>query len=209
MKKNNCDLAICGRTRVIGNQVLKYSHTGTLIFNHGQIDIGLLSCQFDLNICTNKLYCYKFWEKLRFPEHMTFAEDLFIVPDILSLSEKTVYTSEGLYYYLERNDSASFTLNEKKAINDIQAKKKLYSFLQQKGVNSDIAFDWLFGAYTKGYKICHKKREKIKKDYNKFFRRNIDQCLKKKKCILFLLCPFLYFRTQKYKNNYQHTNIKK
>ena len=209
MKKNNCDLAICGRTRVIGNQVLKYSHTGTLIFNHGQIDIGLLSCQFDLNICTNKLYCYKFWEKLRFPEHMTFAEDLFIVPDILSLSEKTVYTSEGLYYYLERNDSASFTLNEKKAINDIQAKKKLYSFLQQKGVNSDIAFDWLFGAYTKGYKICHKKREEIKKDYNKFFRRNIDQCLKKKKCILFLLCPFLYFRTQKYKNKYQHTNIKK
>ncbi len=79
------------------------------------------------------------------------------------------------------------------------AKKKLYSFLQQKGVNSDIAFDWLFGAYTKGYKICHKKREEIKKDYNKFFRRNIDQCLKKKSA-------FYFYYVHSY--TFGHKNIK-
>lgn len=61
---------------------------------------------------------------MRFPLNMTYAEDLFIVPDILSKAQKIVYTSEGLYYYVERKNSASFTLNEKKLLNDICSQTK-------------------------------------------------------------------------------------
>lgn len=124
---------------------------------------------------------------------MTYAEDLFITPDILAQSHKAVYTSEGLYYYYERNTSASFMLNDQKLTNDIQAKEKFYSFMCNKQVDTQIAFDWLFGAYVRGYKQSKSKKKDFKRKYNRFFQNHFRICMKKTKCILFYLSPSSYF----------------
>lgn len=123
---------------------------------------------------------------------MTYAEDLYIVPDILSQANGIVYTSEGLYYYLERGNSASFSFNEKKAWNDIEAKRKFLSYLKKKKLNSKIVFNWLFGAYVKGTLYIKDKRS-LKGNYNLFFRSNLLRCCINLKCILFLISPKLYF----------------
>jgi len=193
MKYYSCDLAICGRTRICEGKTIKYADTGIQIFYDGKIDMRKLGCQYDLNISVNKLYKKQYWTNLRFPENMTYAEDLFITPDILSQSHKAVYTSEGLYYYYERNTSASFMLNDQKLINDIQAKEKFYSFMCNKQVDTQIAFDWLFGAYVRGYKQSKSKKKDFKRKYNRFFQNHFRICMKKTKCILFYLSPSSYF----------------
>lgn len=122
MIDNETDLVICGHTRILEDKIVNYKDTGIEIFSGKNVNMSNLSCQFDLNISMNKLYKKTLFKDLRFPLNMTYAEDLFIVPDILSKTQKIVYTSEELYYYVERRNSASFTLNEKKLLNDICAK---------------------------------------------------------------------------------------
>lgn len=205
LKKYNCNLSICGRTRVIEEKYIEYPQTGIFYFPNSRIEMKFLSCPFDLNISVNKLYHKSLFKKLRFPTNMTYAEDLFIVPDILSQTNGVVYSSEGLYYYLERNDSASFSFNEAKALNDIDAKKRFLHFLKLKKVDYEIAFDWLFGAYTKGF-IYIKDKKVLKNDYNSFFRTNILRCFTKLKCILFFLSPKIYFLFKRYAKYSSSTN---
>lgn len=190
--KYSCSLSICGRTRVIKEKCFEYPSTGVHYFPNGNIEMKYLSCQYDLNICMNKLYHKDIFKSLRFPTNMTYAEDLYIVPDILSHTNGIVYTAEGLYYYLERGNSASFSFNEKKAWNDIEAKNKFLLYLKKEKINSKIAFDWLFGAYVKGTLYIKDKRS-VKSSYNLFFRGNLLRCCIKLKCILFLISPKLYF----------------
>ena len=106
MIDNEADLVICGRTRILEDKIVNYKDTGIQIFSEKNVNMQNLSCQFDLNISMNKLYKKTLFKDLRFPLNMTYAEDLFIVPDILSKAQKIVYTSEGLYYYVERRSSA-------------------------------------------------------------------------------------------------------
>lgn len=192
----HCDLSICGRIRVIGNKQFEYPSTGVHYFPKGKIEMKYLSCPYDLNISMNKLYHKHLFEKIKFPTNMTYAEDLYIVPDILSQAKNIIYTSKGLYYYFERLDSASFSFNEQKSWNDLNAKEKLYSFLKKQKVNSDIAFDWLFGAYVRGYLYIEKKKS-LRKDYKIFFLKNIFKCSTHLKCVLFFISPKLYFFIKK------------
>ena len=98
MVDNKADLVICGRTRILEGRTVTYKNTGMQIFSGKNVNMQNLSCQFDLNICMNKLYKKSLFKDLRFPSNMTYAEDLFIVPDILDNAQKIVYTAEGLYY---------------------------------------------------------------------------------------------------------------
>lgn len=190
--KYHCTLSICGRIRVIDDKYYEYPQTGIHHFIDGKIDMRKLSCQYDLNICMNKLYHKSIFMKLRFPTDMTYAEDLYIVPDILSQANGVVYTSKGLYYYFERNNSASFSFNEAKAWNDIEAKTKFLAYQKDNKAYSKIAFDWLFGAYTRGI-VYIKNKEKLLSEYHSFFRKNFLSCCFSLKCILFLLSPKLFF----------------
>lgn len=194
--KYHCDLSICGRIRVIEEKQFKYPSTGIHYFPNGKIEMEYLSCPYDLNISVNKLYRKHLFKTIKFPTDMTYAEDLYIVPDILSQAKNIVYTSKGLYYYFERLNSASFSFNEQKAWNDLKAKRKLYSFLKEQKVNTDIAFDWLFGAYVRGY-LYIKEKKSLRQDYNTFFFKNIFKCCISFKCILFLISPKLYFFVKK------------
>lgn len=192
-----CNLSICSRIRIIEDKQITYPNTGIHYFEDGKVDMRMLACKYDLNICMNKLYKKEIFNELRFPTNMTYGEDLYIVPEILSRANKIVYTSNGLYYYLERNNSASFSFNELKALNDIEAKEKFLSYLKNNNVNYNTAFNWLFGAYTKGY-FYIKDKNKLNSKYKSFIKRNFFDCCIKFKCILFLLSPNLYFYFKKY-----------
>lgn len=194
MIDNEADLVICGRTRILEDRIVNYKDTGIQIFSGKNVNMQNLSCQFDLNISMNKLYKKTLFKNLRFPLNMTYAEDLFIVPDILSKAQKIVYTSEGLYYYVERKNSASFTLNEKKLLNDICAKQKLLNYLISNHANCSIAFDWLFAAYTNLYNNSNSFRTKIKAwiFYAKFYRIHFKWSICHAKASIFLVLPSLY-----------------
>ena len=166
--QHNADLVICGQTRVVNGKELHYPDKGIQHFYDGKIDMRLLSNQFDLNILCNKLYSRELWGDLRLPENMSYAEDLYLAPDILNRSKHIVYTSIGYYYYYENLSSASYCLSEEK-------------------LRSDII------AYTRGYNMgIGKQKMYFYKQYINFFFRNIINCLLKAKCILFLLSPYLY-----------------
>lgn len=198
LQQYNADLVICGRTRVINGKELQYPDKGIQHFYDGRIDMRQLSNQFDLNILVNKLYSRELWGNLQLPENMSYAEDLYFTPDILNRSKHTVYTSIGYYYYYENLSSASFCLNEEKLRNDIIAKEKLYKYMLNKSVNTTIAFNWLFGAYIRGYSMSIRKNKTyFYKQYISFFFHNITCCIKKIKCILFLLSPYLYFKLKR------------
>lgn len=194
MINNGVDLVICGRTRVLGNRTVNYKDTGLQAFSGRCVNMRKLSCQFDLNICMNKLYKKSIFDSLRFPLGMTYAEDLFIVPDLLSRAEKVIYTSEGLYYYVERGDSASFTLNKDKLLNDICAKQKLLYFLISCHADCTIAFDWLFAAHVKLYSESGSFCAKIKAwiSYTRFYLRHFPWSIWHAKASIFLVTPGVY-----------------
>ena len=191
---NKADLVICGRTRILEGRTVTYKNTGIQIFSGKNVNMQNLSCQFDLNICVNKLYKKSLFKDLRFPSNMTYAEDLFIVPDILNKTQKIIYTAEGLYYYVERGNSASFTLNEKKLMNDICAKQKLLNYLISNHANCSIAFDWLFAAYTNLYNNSKSFRTKVKAwvYYAKFYWLHFKWSICHVKASIFLVLPSLY-----------------
>lgn len=198
IQQNNADLVICGRIRVIEDKEIHYKSTNILHFYDGKIEMNQLGNQFDLNISPNKLYDRKLWDDLKLPENMSYAEDLYIMPDILKKSKHTIYTSNGYYYYYENLSSASFNLNQEKLQSDIIAKKKLYQYMKSKKANTNIAFDFLFGAYTRGYNMGGEKkfRIKIRMQYILFYCRNFLECITKLKCSIFLLSPTIYFKLQ-------------
>lgn len=202
LTKYHCTLSICGRIRVIDDKCYEYPQTGIHYFPDGKIEMKDLSCPYDLNISVNKLYHKSIFKQLRFPTNMTYAEDLYIVPDILSQAKGIVYTSKGLYYYLERNNSASFSFNEAKAWDDLEAKTKFLDYLKNKKAYSKIAFDWLFGAYARGF-VYIKNKGKLSSKYRSFFRMNFSNCAFSFKCILFLLSPKLYYLI---KNHAKHSS---
>lgn len=197
LQLNNADLAICGRTRVIEGKEIHYKNTNILHFYDGKVEMNQLSNQFDLNILPNKLYSRKLWEGIKLPENMSYAEDLYVIPDILKKSKHIIYTSNGYYYYYENLSSASFNLNKEKLQSDITAKRKLYQYMKSKKANTNIAFDFLFGAYTRGYNWGKNNfRIKIRMQYILFFLRNFPQCITKLKCFIFLLSPTIYLKLQ-------------
>lgn len=191
-----CELAICSRIRILANGTKEmYPDMGYHVFYKGIVNMNLLACQYDLNISVNKLYHYSLFEDVRFPQNMTYAEDLFIVPDLISKTRKIAYTSEGLYCYIEHTESASFTLTDSKLRNDIEAKTKFYNYLYAKQAPTNIAFNWLFGAYVRGYKQATQPTKKeIKHEYNSFFLKHIFKCILKLKYTIFLVMPKLYFK---------------
>lgn len=194
MTEYQADLAICGRTRILEDKMINYKDTDLQIFSNGCVDMRKLSCQFDLNISTNKLYKMELFKSIRFPLGMTYAEDLFIVPDLLRKAKKVIYISEGLYYYVERGGSASFTLNRSKLLNDICAKQKLLDFLISCHADCTIAFDWLFAAHTKLYYGSDSFRTKFKAwtYYARFYLQHFLWSICHAKAFIFLVTPNLY-----------------
>lgn len=76
----------------------------------------------------NKIYRRVLWKDLEFPEDITF-EDIFIILEVVEKSGKILSSSQGLYYYCDRENSISnrVTIDSKKAY--IQASMFLYDKL--------------------------------------------------------------------------------
>lgn len=193
--KNECDIAICSRTRVIDGEEIHYQNKESFIFTHGKIDMRKLACIYDMNSIYNKLYNKSLLKSIYFPTNMTYGEDLYIVPDILNNSRKGVYTSEGLYYYFDRKDSASYNQWDiNKLQNNIDATLKLYYFLKKKKVYNQIAFDMVIGAFANG---CIKNQSIFYSQYKSFFKDNMLKCLTRIKCLILYICPQWYFKLKR------------
>jgi glycosyltransferase involved in cell wall biosynthesis len=198
MNQYNSELCICGRVRVVEGKIETYPQTNIQVFYDGCIDMRNLSCIYDLNISVNKLYPKKvFSGGLRFPENFSYGEDLYIVPEVLSMVKKIVYTAEGLYFYYNRLDSASYSLSDDKSNNRIDAYHHLFNYMKDKKQDLKIPFDFLFGSYVSAYRNSLDEKIHFKKKYNHFFIYNLIQCCKRFKCILFLVNPSLYFLLKK------------
>lgn len=60
----------------------------------------------------NKIYRMKLWQTIRFPIGLHF-EDILTIPKVLQKANNIKGTTNGLYYYCERNNSISKSLNIK------------------------------------------------------------------------------------------------
>ena len=65
-----------------------------------------------------KLYARKLFEGLKIPEHLRFAEDMYLLSDLLACANKICLSPYGNYRYYERENAATQTLwTESKASN--------------------------------------------------------------------------------------------
>lgn len=90
----------------------------------------------------NKIYRIVLWKELKFPEGRIF-EDIFVIPNVVEKSGKILSSSQGLYYYCDRENSISnrVTIESKKAY--IQASMFLYDKLvNDKRVETKILDDF-------------------------------------------------------------------
>ena len=78
---------------------------------------GCWGCVFDKEI----------WGNEKFPERINFAEDLSIIPYIVTKANKAVYVCEAVYYYRVHGKSLCHTqLNEEKIKNSFKASEMMY-----------------------------------------------------------------------------------
>ena len=106
----NANIAICNRWYYFeknGNQKLRFQNNHSIVEMSTSEALKKLMCFSDFDMSAwCKLYDIKLFKDIRFPEGK-YCEDYYIMYKLFSLSDKIVYNSEPLYYYLQREGSIS------------------------------------------------------------------------------------------------------
>lgn len=87
------------------------------------------------SVVWNKLYKRNLWDEIRFPEGVL-HEDEFVTYKLLWKAAGIAETNSVLYYYRQRKDSITETVNEavkrKRAFDVVSAKKECYEFFENR-----------------------------------------------------------------------------
>ena len=127
-------------------------------------------------VCWDKIYKSSFLKnnkKIRFPENVTYAEDILFSYLALCNCNKVVFTSGSFYYWMQRGSSISFITSERKKSQDTL--KVLYSIYEElsktnpsqifAGISLNFALHYLSFFAFKDPKDKELFKEKLEKDY--------------------------------------------
>ena len=170
-----------------------HEDTGVHVFRDGVVDVSLLGNGDDLSSPVLKLYKRAIFEHLRFPE-THWAEDLYIVPDYLSLAPVIAYTSEQLYYYSLRKDNISFGQQTHERMDfQIQAYQRLFAYYRSKAFDEQRFARYVLFSYAQAWRSFSDIRSRFRywKGYLRFFLQNVRIALRPGS-LLFVLSPPLY-----------------
>lgn len=190
INKHQCNLAICSFKRFDNENEINMDNLTNgepEKFTDGKLNIDKLNDKYDYNILCNKLYKRNIFAKIRCPLNMSYAEDLFIMPDIYKTANEIIYTKDQLYYYYTNLSSASYSLNDEKLQSAITTMEKVYAFSIENNVNQRIIFDWYFGAIVRA--VLTSNNKKFRKIYSEFYLNNILTTITEFKCNMFLILP--------------------
>lgn len=127
------DMVICGYISVFENGTELYSSLPKkdIVLLEKEATIELIKGEIISSHAWNKLYKKKVFEKIRFPKGRVY-EDIYIMPEVFSISKKTAIIKEHLVKYFQDPDSISHKksfVNEKDAFNATILRYKRYQYI--------------------------------------------------------------------------------
>lgn len=102
---NASDIAMCGRFRVVEDEVTDdNTQSSVVVWNKNEAIERLLTwTNIDHSVC-DKIFRKELFNNLRFPENR-YYEDMFVTCKLLYRANNVVHIGESKYYYLNRIDS--------------------------------------------------------------------------------------------------------
>lgn len=182
---NRADIAICSTQTFFEskNPVMNCEiNSEETIFQGNEALINMLYQKIITNALHGKMYERSLFKNIKFSEDLTIGEDLYINYQLLSISQKVVYTSQKMYLYMHRSGSA---INSASYIKRIKLIERLLSIKQKDSVkralNNRIFMEAVFcylnigktkiekADYNMLYKTVRNLRKDVIFDYNSRF----------------------------------------
>lgn len=199
MEKYNADISMCGYADVYVDCIRKEC-TDRFVFQWEQKEAIyqiLLGKKLSVHAVT-KLYKKEFFSKLRYPKGKV-SEDAYIIMDIMSQVQRTVFTPYTAYYYVHRSKSINTGNYTKKDWTRIEAHKKNYKNIKNKFPEYEsLAYERYLGAVvfvaskmalsgmTESNEDCRKLYSILRKKYRKILGGKYF-CKKRKFAIMVML----------------------
>lgn len=156
IERNHTQIAICGYTKIIGNQREENIPTEMTSVSIEMMDRNnpALIKRFLLNSPCNKLYITAYI-KNKFREDISLGEDLLFNLSYFSLIDKVSFVAEGLYCYIEKENSLTTGYREDKLEISEFLWKELKNFAEQhkwslktiQDINYIFASNVIYGCY--------------------------------------------------------------
>lgn len=193
---NGCQISMCYFKIFSDNEKIKE----TTVFNE-KIEVDeneFWNMNFGMGFkasCCNKLFLSSLFKNASFNRDYRFAEDDFIMHKITGQCDKIAVTSDVLYFYRNRDDSASHKKNKE----DVTKRQILLYiersqfYLYKKNITlSDKWYYKCFSMLLKNYINLNLKKEF--KDLKKLYKIRKKECnLYSKTEDLFFISPWLYY----------------
>lgn len=132
MIENNADITVCGVRDIDSDKEIKFPKNCELLIlrKHESIKFLLIGKYLTM-YAVNKLYKKDFFNKLYYPPGKIY-EDTIVTPQIFSLANKVVYTSENLYNYVKNPASITNSKFSQKDMDIIEAGRSTLKFAKEK-----------------------------------------------------------------------------
>ena len=145
LKGSNSDIACCD-VCIVDEEGKKLQKKKTkeelIVFNKQQAMENMLYDKYLTNSANFKLYKRELFQNVRYPKGKIF-EDLFTTYKLIYISDRVVYGSKKLYYYLLRNDSILGSgISEKKRNDLLNASQNLVRFVDENMPEITLAADY-------------------------------------------------------------------
>ena len=132
MIKNNAEITVCGVREKWPDKEMVYSEKSELLILHKQDSIKFLFIGKYLTMyAVNKLYKKSLFNEIKYPRGKIY-EDTIITPQLFSLANKVVYTSESFYNYVRSSGSITTSEFSQKDMDIIEAGKSVLEFAKEK-----------------------------------------------------------------------------
>jgi glycosyltransferase involved in cell wall biosynthesis len=215
LKKYNKDISICGSSHYYDKGVIKKIALQDVVLNLNKEEAhkyAYIIGYYDVGMW-NKLFKYELFNNIRFPLKKK-SEDIFILYKLIDKSNGIYYNSDSKYYYRQRNDSITKSININ--YDAIEATNNAIDFYKDNKYYDVLlyAYRYLLFAYIGIYNACLcrtnniKEAKRIRKEAKKIKKFINYKYLSKSRflqLILFLYCiPIynvifkLYFKRQNY-----------
>lgn len=169
----------------------------------------------DGKLCSawGKLYDARLFEKIKYPEYIQYAEDMYVIHLLFHEAENIVFTNEVQYYYSQEGESLVRSAFSEKKLQRVEAVEKWIEFIEEfypelmeemlsfyGGILVDLCMEIESNSAEYAKAAYRKYRDILTKRYkcfckNPYMRRNnkIKLFLLKNKCTL----PYQLFRRRK------------
>jgi glycosyltransferase involved in cell wall biosynthesis len=129
IKKNNCEIAMCGVLKVYNDYTVTDGISNEYtVLNKKEALKALIEEKYIKHYAVNKLYKSSLFENIRYPEGKLY-EDIFTTYKLFALTEKLVYLPQIGYYYTQRQGSILRSKFNVRRLDCIQAFKEFKSYV--------------------------------------------------------------------------------